>query len=79
MLDSTDPMSCIRYQVAFGEAARLAEMAKFDHSWGRDFAARVENKGERILAEVLRRIGNHSLDIVKEGVEDALEGRRPKW
>ena len=79
MLDSTDPMSYIRYRIAYGEAARLAEMARFDHSWGRDFAARVENKGERILAEVLRRIGDHDLEAVKEGIEDALAGRRPKW
>jgi len=42
MLDYADPMSCIRYRIAYGEAARLAEMARFDHSWGRDFAARVE-------------------------------------
>jgi hypothetical protein len=54
-------------------------MARFDHSWGRDFAARVENQGERILAEVVRRMGDRNLDVVKEGVEDALEGRRPKW
>jgi hypothetical protein len=79
MFGSADPMLCIRYRIAYGEAARLAEMARFDHSWGRDFAARVENQGERILAEVLRRIGDHYLDVVKEGVEDALEGRRPRW
>jgi hypothetical protein len=54
-------------------------MATFDHSWGRDFAARIENHGESILAKVLRRIGDHDLDVVREGVEDALAGRRPKW
>jgi hypothetical protein len=50
-----------------------------DHAWGRDFAARIENQGEKIVAEVIRRIGDHGLDVVKEAVEDALEGRRPKW
>jgi hypothetical protein len=40
MLDSTDPRSCIRYRIAYGEAARLIEMATYDHAWGRDFAAR---------------------------------------
>jgi hypothetical protein len=79
MLDSTDPMSCIRYRIAYGEADRLIEMARYDHAWGRDFAARVENQGEKILAEVLRRMGDHDVDVVKEGVKDALEGRRPKW
>jgi hypothetical protein len=54
-------------------------MARFDHPWGRDFAARVENQGERILAEVVHRIGDHGLDVVEEAVEDGLEGRRPRW
>ncbi len=34
-----DLMSKMGYRVAYGEAARLAEMARFDHGWGRDFAA----------------------------------------
>jgi hypothetical protein len=79
MLNSTDPMSCIRYRIAYGEAARLIEMSTYDHSWGRDFAARVENQGERILVEVLRRIGERDLDVVKDAVKDALAGRRPTW
>jgi hypothetical protein len=54
-------------------------MARFDHSWGRDFAARIENQGEIILAELLRRVDDHDLDVIKEGVEDALAGRRPRW
>jgi hypothetical protein len=54
-------------------------MARYDHSWGRDFAARIENQGEKILAEVISRIVNHGLDVVTEGVEDALVGSRPKW
>jgi hypothetical protein len=77
MLDATDPMSCIRYRIAYGEAARLIEMARFDHVWGLEFAARLENHHEKILAEVISRIGDHGLDVVKEGVEDALAGRRP--
>jgi hypothetical protein len=72
-------MSCIRYRIAYGEAARLPEMARYDHAWGRDFATRIENQGEKILAEVISRIGDHDLDVVREGVEDALAGRRPKW
>jgi hypothetical protein len=46
---------------------------------GRDIAARVENQGEKILAEVLRRIGGHDVEVVKEGLDDALAGRQPKW
>ena len=58
---------------------RLAEMARYDHAWGRDFAVRVENQAENILAEVIQRIGDRDLEAVKEGVDDALAGRRPKW
>jgi hypothetical protein len=54
-------------------------MARFDHAWGRDFAARIENQCEKILAEVISQIGDHRFDVVKEGVEDALAGRRPRW
>jgi hypothetical protein len=54
-------------------------MARFDHSWGRDFAARIANESKKILAEVIRRIGDRNLDVVREGVEDALARRWPKW
>ena len=72
MLDSTDPMCCIRYRIAYGEAARLVEIARYDHAWGRDFASRVESDGEKVLAGVIGRIGDHGLDVVKEGAEDAV-------
>jgi hypothetical protein len=79
MLDSTDPMSCIRYRIAYGEASRLIEMSRYDHAWGRDFAAGVDSRAEAILAEVIRRIGDRNLEVVKEGVGDALAGRMPRW
>jgi hypothetical protein len=79
MFDSIDPMSCIRYRIAYGEASRLIEMSRYDHAWGRDFAARVDSRAEAILAEVIRRIGDRNLEVVKEGVEDALAARRPRW
>src|SRR4051794_16122393 len=52
MLDTSDPIQCNRYRIAYGEAARLLEASRFDHSYGRDFARRVEP--ERIRAEVAR-------------------------
>jgi hypothetical protein len=79
MLDPTDPSCCLRYRIAYGEASRLIEMSRFDHAWGRDFAAGVDSRVESILAEVIRRIGDDDLDVAKEGVEDALAGRRPRW
>jgi hypothetical protein len=79
MLHSTDHRSCIRYRIAYGEAARLIEMARYDHAWGRDFAVQIESQADKILAEVISRIGHRDLDVVKEAVEVALEGRRPQW
>ena len=58
MLDSTDPMLCIRYRIAYGEAARLAEIARFDHSWGRDFSVPIESLGAKTAAKMLCRIGD---------------------
>jgi hypothetical protein len=36
---------------------------------------------ERILAEVIRQLNvdEAGLELAREGVEDAMEGRRPKW
>jgi hypothetical protein len=35
----------------------VGPMSKFDHAWGRDFAAKIDNEGDKFLAEVIRRIG----------------------
>jgi hypothetical protein len=75
-----DLQSRLGYRIAYGEAARLAEIARFDHGYGRDFAARVGDQAESIQREVMRRVspGVHP-ELVKLAVEDALEGRRPPW
>jgi hypothetical protein len=43
-----DLMSKLGYRIAYGEAARLAEMARIDHGWGRDFAAGIGGEVEWI-------------------------------
>jgi hypothetical protein len=43
-----DLMSKLGYRIAYGEAARLAEMARFDHGRGRQFAAGVGGEVEWI-------------------------------
>ncbi len=75
-----DLSSRVGYRMAYGEAARLAEMADFDHGWGRDFAAQVGGAPEAIEREVLHRVGPQvAPEVVRLAVEDALEGRRPRW
>lgn len=79
VLDTSDPMSCIRYRIAYGEASRLFEIGKFDHAWGRDFATRTENQAGAILKEVSKRLNGFDPELVQLAVEDALAGRRPRW
>lgn len=75
-----DLQSRIAYRIAFGEAARLAEMARFDHGWGRDFAAGVGGEADAIEREVRRRFGPEiAPELVKLAIDDVLAGRRPRW
>jgi hypothetical protein len=66
--------------VGYGEAARLAEMATFDHGWGRDFVAGVGGEADAIEREVLRHLGpGVHLDRVRLAVQDVMERRKPRW
>jgi len=73
-----DLASRVGYRAAFGEAARLAEMATLDHGWGRDFAAGVGGEADAIEKEVLRRLGpGVQPELVKLAVQDVMEQRGP--
>ena len=75
-----DLESRLGYRLAYGEAARLAEMARFDHGWGRDFAAGIGGEAAAIEREVQRRVGPEiPPDLVGMAVRDALAGDRPRW
>src|SRR5439155_24847779 len=50
--------SRLAYRIAYGEAARLAESARFDHGWGRDFAMGIGGETAAIEREVIRRLGS---------------------
>jgi hypothetical protein len=66
--------------MAYGEAARLFEMARFDHGWGRDFAAGIGGDADAIEREVVRRVGpGVAAELVKLAIQDILERRRPRW
>jgi hypothetical protein len=75
-----DLPSRLAYPIGYGEAARLAEIARFDHGWGRDFAAAIGSQAEAIECEVARRMQpGANPEMLNLAVEDALEGRRPRW
>jgi hypothetical protein len=74
-----EPMSWIYYRIAYGEAARLAEITRFDHAFGKDAAAGLGPEAEAIEREVIRRMGPKiDPELVKLAVADALDGRRPR-
>jgi hypothetical protein len=75
-----DLESRLQYRIAYGEAARLAEIARFDHAFGRDAAAHVGGEPQAILAEVAHRLGPTAVaEVIELAVDDAIEGRRPRW
>ncbi len=80
MSDPSRPEAAMTYRRAFGEAARLIEIARFDHCFGRDFAAGIGGRVEAIHAEVVRRMGaGADPSAVELAIKDALAGRDPRW
>jgi hypothetical protein len=75
-----DFVARLDYRIACGEAARLLEMSRFDHGWGRDFAAGVKGEAEDIEREVRRRLGpGVHPELIRLAVDDVMERRRPRW
>lgn len=80
MFDPSDPQAASWYRRAYGETARLVEIARFDHCFGRDFAAGIGGHVEAIRAEVLRRMGSKAeSSVVLLAIQDAVAGRDPRW
>jgi hypothetical protein len=80
MLDPADSEAASIYRRAYGEAARLVEIARFDHCFGRDFAAGIGGKVEAIEAEAARRMGPRAgCELVTLAIRDAIAGRAPRW
>jgi hypothetical protein len=55
--------SKVAYRVAYREAARLAEMAAFDHGWGRVFAAGVGGAAKAIAPPLRRNVWSGRLEL----------------
>ena len=70
----------LRYRIAYGEAARLREIARFNHVSGKDFAAGIGGDTELTQAEVTRWVfPGIDPELIKMAVEDVMEKRRPRW
>jgi hypothetical protein len=83
MFDPHDPESCNRYRMAYGEAARLLEIARFDHAWGRDFAQGVSPDADELVAAVVKAMARPGrevdLELIRLAVDDAVSKRQPRW
>jgi hypothetical protein len=71
------------YRSAYGLASRLAEAKRFGLSPGRHQRSRAGGgDAAAILADVARQLGHDPEappPAVRDGVDDALAGRRPRW
>lgn len=84
MINAMEYHQAILYRMAYGLAADLAEAGdgseNFPGRWRSNAAA--GGPPEAILAEVRRRLElgqGEEPEIIRDAVEDALEGRRPRW
>ena len=74
--------TAVTYRMAYGLAHALAEGAEQNHPGRHRSNAAAGGTAGVILAEVVRRLGGGQgtdADVIREGVEDALAGRRPRW
>jgi hypothetical protein len=72
-----DDTANIRYRTAYSLAAELLEAHFFDMGSGRRRNHAAAGDAEKIRAEVLRQLGDS--EAVREGADDALARRRPRW
>ena len=71
---SDDVFSEVLYRMAYGAATRLAEEHRQVADWGD-----ASSVAAGILATVSRQLGRDPVDPeVRDAVEDALAGRRPR-
>ena len=75
--DPEEFMANIAYRIAYGYARREAERRRVGPNvTGRDEGALLR----RMVEEATREAGDGArVDAIREGVEDALAGRRPRW
>jgi hypothetical protein len=78
-MDSADRFRAdVVYRVAYGMASRLAEAKSHDMQGGRDrLHPAAGGPLAAILAEVARRLAVPP-EAIREAVEDALAGRKPR-
>jgi hypothetical protein len=69
------------YRAAFGLADRLRESGRENFPGQLRSNPAAGGTHEQILAEVIRQMApdGQSLELVMEGVEDAMARRQPKW
>ena len=74
-MDDSDEANLL-YRGAYGLACRLLDGRRTSFAHGKE----TRWASVPILEEVLRQLGEgKDPEVIREGVEDALQGRRPRW
>jgi hypothetical protein len=76
--DGDDLTANVTYRLAYGEAYRVAEARGRSFAHSRDRVCDVRLEAEAMARDIGHRLGVEPAAIV-EAVEDALQGRRPRW
>jgi hypothetical protein len=70
----------LKYRRAYEEGLQLVSLCRLQHGSGHALAERFAVQVEAIYTEVIRRMGNWTdPQVVRMAVEDAIEGRQPRW
>jgi hypothetical protein len=82
MDDPKDFPRQVLYRHAHGEATRWSEIRWFNNPTGKDFVRSGRSRDERVET-ILRGLENPpdpaDMEAIKDGIEDDIEGRRPRW
>lgn len=80
MEDPEESSRDLTYRIAYGDAWRWREIKPY-HATGKE-ASRSDRTRAELVATIVKRlgvVGAEDKEAFEEGVEDALEGRQPRW
>jgi hypothetical protein len=69
------------YRIGYRAAWRCSEILRCKHAFGEELPRSVRIRDELVGANI-RRIGIvdvEDLEAIREGMNDAIEGRQPRW
>jgi hypothetical protein len=71
----------LAYRIGYGAAWRWSEILRCNHAFGEEPEGSVRIRDE-LVGVIVRRIGIvdiEDLEAIREGMNDAINGRQPRW